>query len=72
MAHIDPVNGTESKGAAQVFKDGHVGLLNTDSEAPADNLTTVRVTYQPPQYPGVATKGAKHRLMETAFAQIAA
>lgn len=54
-----------------MFKNGHEGLLNTQSEAPVDNLTTVRVTYTEPRYPGVASKGTRTRMMEQAFAEIA-
>lgn len=72
VAHIDPLEIKEPhKGAAQIFKDGHQGILNTEFEAPADNLTTVRVTYTEPQYPGVAVKGNRQRMMEQAFAEIA-
>ncbi|KAF6019989.1 SPAG8 [Bugula neritina] len=72
VSHIDPTEVKEPhKGAAQIFKDGHQGLLNTNFNAPAENLTLVRETYTEPRYPGVAVKGTKQRMMEQAFAEIA-
>ncbi|XP_067930395.1 sperm-associated antigen 8-like [Watersipora subatra] len=72
VSHIDPSRDTEpTKGAAQIFKDGHKGILNTDFNAPADSLTTVREAYTEPRYPGVAIKGTRQTMMEQAFAEIA-
>lgn len=58
-------------GAAQVFKDGHKGILNTNFDDPADSLTTVREAYTVPRYPGIAVKGTRQHMMEQAFAEIA-
>ena len=72
VSHIDPTEIREpQKGAAQIFKDGHKGLLNTDFKAPVESLTTVRAAYTEPQYPGVAVKGTRQKMMEQAFAEIA-
>ena len=72
VAHIDPTEVKEpQKGAAQIFKDGHKGILNIEFDAAAENLTTVREAYTEPRYPGVAVKGNRQRMMEQAFAEIA-
>lgn len=70
VSHIDPLTVKEPpKGAAQIFKDGHKGILSTEFDAEADNLTTVRQVYTEPKYPGVATKGIRHKLKEQMYAE---
>lgn len=50
----EDVNITSS---AQRFRDGHVGILSTNLEAPASSLTTVRESYKKPEPCGVRLVG---------------
>ena len=57
--HIDPSSNLSEglTSSAQVYKDGHRGLLSTEFSTPAEDKTTFRVSYKPPQGPGVPLKG---------------
>ena len=51
--------------SAQVFKDGHGGLLSTNFEAKAPSVTEVRENYKPPRGPGVRTQGKDSHICHT-------
>ena len=55
---LDPhdLNGDKTS-SAQIYKDGHAGLLSTDVTARVEKLTTVRDSYRPPQGPNVRQIG---------------
>ena len=58
VGEIDTTDkGKNFTSSAQSFKDGHTGLLTTDTNADQEKLTTVRVSYRPPQGPAVSQKG---------------
>merc|ERR1711976_557833 len=44
---IDPTNLGDAKSSAQVYKDGHKGLLTIEQEQPLDGLTTYKHSYRP-------------------------
>ncbi|XP_013416545.1 sperm-associated antigen 8 [Lingula anatina] len=68
VAHLDPAGGgADVTSLAQVFKHGHNGVLSTEFDAKAENLTTVRESYRPPTKPGVRQVGKKHELLEQMF-----
>lgn len=48
----------------QLLKAGHKGLLTCDFDSKAENLTTVRDSYRPPQHPQVREKGSKREALE--------
>jgi len=57
-------NTDKSTSAAQVFKDGHTGLLSTDVNSGVEKVTTVMDDYRPPRGPGVRMRGKKAELLE--------
>jgi hypothetical protein len=50
----EDVNITSS---AQRFRDGHLGILTTDLDAGASNITTIRESYKKPEPCGVRLTG---------------
>lgn len=55
---LDPVDLNQGiTSSAQLFKDGHKGVLTTEFDAKVDTLSTVRDSYRVPQKPGVRQKG---------------
>ncbi len=58
MASIDPTDlNADMTSGAQLFKNGHTGLLTINQTAPSEQLTTVRTSYRPPRGPDVRLKG---------------
>ncbi|VDI84225.1 sperm-associated antigen 8-like isoform X1 [Mytilus galloprovincialis] len=53
--------------SAERFKDGHIGILTTELEAPASKLTTVRESYKKPEPCGVRLMGKKEQMMREMF-----
>lgn len=67
VADLDPTNLGDATSSAQVFKDGHRGLLSVDVDTPLEGITTYRHSYKPPHGPGVASKGRREQLLEQAL-----
>ncbi|KXJ25973.1 Sperm-associated antigen 8 [Exaiptasia diaphana] len=58
----DP-DATQSK----LQKYGHRGIMTTEFDAKAENLSTVRVSYQEPRQLGIRTTGTKEEQMRAKF-----
>ncbi|CAG2249238.1 unnamed protein product [Mytilus edulis] len=50
--------------SAERFKDGHIGILTTELEAPASKLTTVRESYKKPEPCGVKRTNDERNVFE--------
>lgn len=58
VADYDKIDKDEKiTSSAQIFRDGHSGILTTDMDARVDNVTTVRQSYKTPQPCGVRLVG---------------
>ena len=59
VKHIDPdiQLGGAVTSKLQILRHGHKGVLTTDFDAEAEDKTTVRVTYTPPQPDATRLKG---------------
>ena len=59
VKHIDPdiQLGGAVTSKLQILRHGHKGVLTTDFDAKAEDKTTVRVTYTPPQPDTTRLKG---------------
>lgn len=58
VADYDKIDKDEKiTSSAQIFRDGHSGILTTDMDAKVDNITTVRQSYKTPQPCGVRLVG---------------
>jgi len=57
----------EGQCSAQLFRDGHVGLLTTNLEAQPVNESTVKASFKPPVQSGVRLEGTKADLMKQMF-----
>ncbi|KAJ8303978.1 hypothetical protein KUTeg_017561 [Tegillarca granosa] len=65
VEHLDKVEKDENiTSSAQVFRDGHLGILTTDFDAGAENITTIRASYKKPEPCGVRLTGKKEELMK--------
>ena len=66
MAGIDPVVNIDddTTSTAKVLKDGHKGLLSTNTEAKASNVTTIRASYKPPRYHPMKEKGSIYAMLD--------
>ncbi|KAH9520228.1 Sperm-associated antigen 8 [Bulinus truncatus] len=53
------------------LRSGHKGIVTIDEDAKAENLTTVRATYTPPQVDKTRQVGIRKQLMEQAFTKLA-
>ena len=51
MEAIDPSGLGGATSNAQLYKDGHEGLLTINSDDPVDSQTTYRHSYKPPTGP---------------------
>lgn len=59
VGHIDPISelNDDLTSGAQIFKDGHKGLLTTNFEDGVSNVTEIRENYKPPKGTGIRTLG---------------
>lgn len=65
---IDPMGlNNEMSSSAQLFKDGHGGLLTCDFSDTMNKCTTVQDSYRPPPGPQVRLKGSKQEALERAL-----
>ncbi|KAL5004232.1 hypothetical protein ScPMuIL_017688 [Solemya velum] len=65
VAHLDEVSQEENiTSSAQKFRSGHGGILTTEFNAGAEQLTTVRESYRPPDRSKVRQVGKKQELLE--------
>jgi len=55
---------SEYTSKAQLYRHGHKGLLTIHLDAHAEKQTTVKDSYQHPQFPSVCTRGKKEELFE--------
>lgn len=51
-----PDGKTESK--AQLFRDGHAGILTTDFNAKQEKESTVKSSFKKPVHPGIPLEGS--------------
>lgn len=65
VASVEPQDlNAEQTSGAQMFKDGHIGLLTSNLGASAEKLTTFRDSYKKPEPPNVRQKGSKAEMLE--------
>lgn len=58
VADYDKIDKDEKiTSSAQIFRDGHTGILTTELDARVDNVTTVRHSYKKPEPCGVRLVG---------------
>lgn len=58
VADYDKIDKDEKiTSSAQIFRDGHSGILTTELDARVDNVTTVRHSYKKPEPCGVRLVG---------------
>ena len=54
----DTVTDVKTSGSkAELFKDGHAGVLTINLDARPENETTVRASYKTPVHPGIPLQG---------------
>ena len=53
----DTIPDAKAESSAQLYKDGHPGILSTEFDATAEKDTTFKVSYRPPEHPGVRLMG---------------
>lgn len=53
VAELDPTDLGNATSSAQLYKDGHRGLLAVNKDVPVDVLTTYRDSYRPPIHKGM-------------------
>merc|ERR1711860_186511 len=64
----DTVTDVKTSGSkAELFKDGHAGVLTINLNARPENETTVRASYKTPSHPGIPLEGNKSKLMRQMF-----
>jgi hypothetical protein len=59
VKNYDTVRDVKTSGGskAELFKDGHAGVLTINLEAKPENETTVRASYKTPVHPGIPLEG---------------
>ncbi|XP_062599110.1 sperm-associated antigen 8-like [Saccostrea cucullata] len=65
VADLDKIDKDEKiTSSAQIFRDGHAGILTTEFDSKVDNVTTVRQSYKKPEPCGVRLVGKKEELQK--------
>ncbi|XP_060576902.1 sperm-associated antigen 8-like [Ruditapes philippinarum] len=69
VKNYDTVRDVKTSGGskAELFKDGHAGVLTINLEAKPENETTVRASYKTPVHPGIPLEGNKSKLMRQMY-----
>lgn len=58
MKDYDTVSEAKSSASkAELFRDGHVGILTINLDGKPANESTVRASYKPPVHPGIPLEG---------------
>merc|ERR1711976_529442 len=64
---LDPTSLGEATSSAQLYKDGHHGLLTINTDESVDGRTTYKTSYKPPTGPNVGTRGRRDQMLEQAL-----
>ncbi|KAH3843966.1 sperm-associated antigen 8-like [Dreissena polymorpha] len=63
----DTINDDKCESKAQLFRDGHVGVLTINVDSKLESETTVRASYKKPVHPGIPLEGKKNDLMRQMY-----
>lgn len=67
VQNYDTVEDNQGQSNAQIFRDGHVGVLTIDTNAKPVNESTVKASFKTPVHPGVPLEGNKSKLMRQMY-----
>ncbi|XP_052796395.1 sperm-associated antigen 8-like [Mya arenaria] len=67
VQNYDTVEDDKGQSNAQLFRDGHVGILTIDTNAKPVSESTVKASFKTPVHPGVPLEGNKSKLMRQMY-----